>query len=167
MNAAGHLSRLPNVNVTLYERSDEVREVGALIGVMVSGIKALSRMLSPAGWAKLQEIIYRGDDTEGIHHCHWRDGEILATAISPGTPRELQEGRTGRVVLHKLLLDEVPAGTLKFGRKVVAVEKLDVGMRLHFGDGISEYTDLVVAADGLYSASSIMEKLDPGGGQIH
>ena len=35
--AAGTLSRLPNVHVKVYERSEAIREVGALIGVMVSG----------------------------------------------------------------------------------------------------------------------------------
>lgn len=35
--AAGTLSRLPDVDIKVYERADKVREAGALIGVMVSG----------------------------------------------------------------------------------------------------------------------------------
>jgi 2-polyprenyl-6-methoxyphenol hydroxylase-like FAD-dependent oxidoreductase len=37
-SAAGCLARLPNVHVDVYERSEAIREVGALIGVMVSGM---------------------------------------------------------------------------------------------------------------------------------
>lgn len=35
--SAGTLSRLPDVEVKVYERADKVREAGALIGIMVSG----------------------------------------------------------------------------------------------------------------------------------
>jgi salicylate hydroxylase len=156
--AAGALSRLPDVEIKVYERSDAIREVGALIAIMVSAVRTLSRMLSPSGFKELQRILYRGENTEGIHHRHWRTGEIMASAISPHTPRHLQEGRTGRIPLHKMLMGEVPDGVFEYGRQVVHVERLprasgddDQEMRLRFADGSTTITDLVVVADGLYS----------------
>jgi salicylate hydroxylase len=84
----------------------------------------------------------------------------MTTQISPHTPRKLQEGRTGRVPLHKLLLSEVPDGVISYGKKVLWLEKLGksatggaVEIRLHFEDASTEDADLVVAADGLYSVS--------------
>jgi hypothetical protein len=47
--AAGSLSRLPNVQLKVYERSDAIREVGALIGVMVSGTLGWFCLLLPLG----------------------------------------------------------------------------------------------------------------------
>ncbi|OAA63689.1 Salicylate hydroxylase (Salicylate 1-monooxygenase) [Niveomyces insectorum RCEF 264] len=173
--AAGCLARLPNVDVKVYERSDAIREVGALIGVMVSGMKVLARMLSPANFDELQRICYRGENVDGINHRHWRTGEILTTAISPHTPRHLQEGRTSRVALHRVLMNEIPdeAAVFRYGKHVVRVEKTprehdahngqgeqhdtngpDAGsteMKLHFADGGTASADVVVAADGLYS----------------
>lgn len=163
--AAGWLARLPNVRVRVYERSESIREVGALIGVMVAGMKVLARMLTPANFDALQAICYRGEAVDGINHRHWRTGEVLTTAISPHTPRHLQEGRTSRVVLHRILMNEVPdeASTFCYGKKVVRVERVlssrgaaddddaRTEMKLHFADGETESADLIVAADGLYS----------------
>lgn len=201
--AAGCLARLPNVQLKVYERSDAVREVGALIGVMVSGtpgwfhllpllyelyisiflltargrkvlniwrcdwlltnpsrlsgMRTLARMLSPANFEELQRVCYRGENVDGINHRHWRTGEVLTTAISPHSPRHLQEGRTSRVTLHKILMNEVPGGLFNYEKLVVRVEKRGreddgaVEMRLHFADGSIEGADIVVAADGIYS----------------
>jgi salicylate hydroxylase len=82
----------------------------------------------------------------------------MTTQISPNTLRQLQEGRTGRVLLHKLLLSEVTVGVISYGKKVLRPEKLENSardysavVRLHFEDGSTKDADLVVASDGLYS----------------
>jgi len=118
----------------------------------VGGVKCLSRMLSPAGFEKLQRLLYRGENVDGIRHRHWKTGEIMAGATSPHTPRHMQEGRTGRIALLNLMKSEIPEGTVKYGKQGVRVENLGAaGMRVYFADGSSEDADLVVAADGLYS----------------
>lgn len=156
-SAAGALSKLPNAQIKVYERSAVVREVGALIAVMVSAVKVLRRMSSPAAWAELQRILYRGEGTEGIHHRHWESGEVMATAISPHTPRPMQEGRTGRAPLLNMLMMDVPDGVMQYSREVVRVEpqkdEAKAGAVLHFSDETTEYADLVVVADGIYSVS--------------
>lgn len=154
--AAGALSRLANVQVRVYERSPVIREAGAQIAVMVTAIKVLRRMLSPAAWDHLEQVLYRGKDTDGIRHRHWRTGEVLLTAISPHTPRSMQEGRASRVMLHRTLMMDVPDGVVEYGNEVACVEtrRNDEGGSeavLHFKGGHSTSVDLVVAADGLYS----------------
>ena len=117
-------------------------------------------MISPASFDELQSICYRGTSVDGINHRHWRTGEILTTAISPHTPRHLQEGRTSRVALHRVLMNEVPEGVFRYGKQVVHVEKsaqedgAGMKMQLSFADGSSRDADVVVAADGLYSVST-------------
>ena len=117
-------------------------------------------MLTAANFDALQRVLYRGENIDGINHRHWRTGEILTTAISPHTPRHMQEGRTSRVNLHRILMNDVPDGIFTYGKQVIRVEKVSnrderegVEMRLHFSDGSTEGADLVVAADGLYSVS--------------
>jgi 2-polyprenyl-6-methoxyphenol hydroxylase-like FAD-dependent oxidoreductase len=122
-------------------------------------MRSLARMLSPEGFEKLQSICYRGENVDGINHRHWRTGEILTAAISPHSPRYLQEGRTSRVALHKVLMDEVPDGLFRYGKNVIDVEKQSkegggFEVRLTFADGTTENADIVVAADGLYSVST-------------
>ncbi len=150
---AGTLARLPDVDLRVYERADKVREAGALIGVMVSAMRSLSRMLSAAGWQRMQALLYRAPGLDGINHRFWRTGEIMARALSPHTPRYMEEGRISRQALHDVLMQEVPAGVMAFGRAVARVEKAQggPGMDIYFEDGAVETADLVVAADGLYS----------------
>jgi salicylate hydroxylase len=115
-------------------------------------VRSLSRMLSPSGWERLQYLLYRGEKHEGINHRHWKTGEIMTNALSPHTPKHLQEGRVGRIALHDLLMREIPEGTVKYSYHVTKIEKRDQGgMRIYFDDGRTEDADLVVAADGLYS----------------
>ena len=109
-------------------------------------------MLSPASWERLQYLLYRGDDCEGINHRHWRTGEILTSALSPHTPRYMQEGRIGRIALHDVLMRDVPDNVMNYSSQVQRVEKNEPsGMKIVFEDGRVEEADLVVAADGLYS----------------
>jgi hypothetical protein len=58
------------------------------------------------------------------------------------------------------LLSEAPDGVISNGKKVLRLQKPErsvngggAEIRLHFEDGSTEYADLVVAADGLYSVS--------------
>ncbi|KAH8879474.1 FAD/NAD(P)-binding domain-containing protein, partial [Thozetella sp. PMI_491] len=155
-SAAVALSRLPDTQVRVYERAPALRESGAQIAVMVTAVKVLRRMLSPAAWDHLQQVLYRGEGTAGIHHRHWKTGEILATAVSPDTPRHMQEGRASRPLLHKTLMMDVPDGIVEYGREVVQLEsRMDQSgekkVVLHFNDGDTRTADLVVSADGLYS----------------
>lgn len=146
---------MPDVDLKVYERADKVREAGALIGVMVSAMRSLSRMLSPAAWESMQRLLYRGDGYEGINHRFWRTGEIMTCALSPHTPRYMEEGRISRQALHDVLMQDVPAGIMHFEKHVLRVEKIveegHSGMRIVFEDDTTEDADLVIAADGLYS----------------
>lgn len=115
-------------------------------------------MLSSAGFEELQHLLYRGENVDGIRHRHWRTGEIMGGAESPHTSRRMQEGRTGRVALHGLMMSEVPKESVKYGKQATRVENLGAaGIIVHFADGGSEDADLVVAADGLYSVSFIIQ----------
>jgi 2-polyprenyl-6-methoxyphenol hydroxylase-like FAD-dependent oxidoreductase len=63
-----------------------------------------------------------------------------------GSP-EVQRG-----ALRQMLLDSVPAGTVRWGSKVSGVRALDGGRhQLTFADGTSVTTDLLVGADGTWS----------------
>ena len=57
-----------------------------------------------------------------------------------------------RGALRRLLLASLPAGTVRWGRKLVAVEPLGEGRhRLDFADGSTETAALLVGADGAWS----------------
>lgn len=167
VSAVALSSRLPDVHVRLYERAARAREFGTQIALMVTAIKVLRSMLSTAAWDHLQQVLYRGKGTESIHHRHWRTGEVLATAVSPETPRPIQEGRASRPLLHKTLMLDMREGVMQYLSGVVRGEPRRRGgeskeVDLHLKDGSRKVVDLVIAADGLYSVSLSRLFLVPG-----
>lgn len=85
--------------------------------------------------------------------------EATRVLDTDGTPlfEEADDGTGGRPEvlrgnLRRLLLDSLPAGTVQWGRKLVAVGSLPGGRHeLRFGDGSTITADLLVGADGAWS----------------
>lgn len=78
-----------------------------------------------------------------------RDGTLLFDKADDGTGGrpEVQRGE-----LRQLLLDSLPAGTVRWGHKVGGVRALGGGRHeVTFADGTSVVTDLLVGADGAWS----------------
>ncbi|KAA0935546.1 FAD-dependent oxidoreductase [Streptomyces apricus] len=78
-----------------------------------------------------------------------RDGTVLFDRPDDGTGGrpEVQRGE-----LRQILLDSLPAGTVRWGRKVAATRFLGGGRHeVAFTDGTTVATDLLVGADGAWS----------------
>ncbi|MCZ9343159.1 FAD-dependent monooxygenase, partial [Streptomyces sp. TRM76130] len=77
------------------------------------------------------------------------DGTVLLDEPDDGTGGrpEVQRGE-----LRRLLLDSLPEGTVRWGRKVTGVRPLGRGRhQVTFADGATVGTDLLVGADGAWS----------------
>ncbi|OWQ48286.1 FAD-dependent oxidoreductase [Roseateles noduli] len=78
-----------------------------------------------------------------------KTGAVLLDQPDDGTGGR-PEVRRGE--LRRLLLDTLPAGTVRWGRKLAAVDALGNGRHaLTFTDGSTATTDLLVGADGAWS----------------
>ncbi|MDR6975015.1 2-polyprenyl-6-methoxyphenol hydroxylase-like FAD-dependent oxidoreductase [Streptomyces sp. 3330] len=78
-----------------------------------------------------------------------RDGTVLFEEADDGTGGrpEVQRGE-----LRRLLLDSLPAGTVRWGRKAVGARGLGDGRHeVSFADGATVTTNLLVGADGAWS----------------
>jgi 2-polyprenyl-6-methoxyphenol hydroxylase-like FAD-dependent oxidoreductase len=96
--------------------------------------------------AEFRSLILEGREATRIRS---RDGTVLLDEPDDGTGGrpEVQRGE-----LRRILLDSLPAGTVRWGHKVSAVRALDDGRpEVTFADGTSVTTSLLVGADGAWS----------------
>ncbi|GLW30601.1 FAD-dependent oxidoreductase [Actinoplanes regularis] len=105
------------------------------------------RALEIAGLtAEYRSIIHRGGGAQRVLDQH---GAVLAELPddgSMGRPEAL------RGDLRRILLESLPAGTVRWGRKLVTATPLGRGRHeLGFADGSTVATDLLVGADGTWS----------------
>ena len=105
------------------------------------------RALKAAGlFDKFLEIIHAGGQASRVLD---KDGNVLLDEPDDGIGGRPE---VNRGELRRILLDSLPADTIRWGHKVMAVAALGGGRHLlTFADGSTVTTDLLVGADGAWS----------------
>jgi 2-polyprenyl-6-methoxyphenol hydroxylase-like FAD-dependent oxidoreductase len=134
------------IAATLYEAesSADARAQGGLLDIHeYNGQLALKA----AGlFEKFREIILAGAEAQRVLD---KDGNVLLDEPDKGNGGRPE---VPRGELRRILLDSLPAGTIRWGHKLTAVSPLGAGQyRLTFADGSTATTDLLVGADGAWS----------------
>lgn len=134
------------IDVEVYERADELREVGAGISLWANAIKALDKLGVGAAIRAISSPEVQG----GIRSA---DGNLLMSASSA----ELRErfGEVG-IVMHRAellatLLEACGAERVRLGAPCVAFEQDREGVTARFADGRLVRGDLLIGADGINS----------------
>jgi salicylate hydroxylase len=138
------------VAATVFERTPELRTVGAAVGLAANGNRLLERIRLGAGLAAVStvpsELVYR----------HWRDGRVLVR--HPIGLDDAYRQRFGAPLygLHRsdfqqLLSARFGTGDLRLGHDVSGLRETPSGITLEFADGGSFDADIVVGADGVHS----------------
>jgi 2-polyprenyl-6-methoxyphenol hydroxylase-like FAD-dependent oxidoreductase len=143
MATALALGRL-GFDVTLYERSDEVRAEGNILN------------LWPPPQKVLEVIGVDISDLGAACHLELRraDGRPRADIKLPDkVVRDYGGGFIGllRWGLYKRMLDALPAGVLRLGHEVTSMQDHGDRVMLSFANGDEAEADVVVGADGLNS----------------
>ncbi|KAF4308427.1 salicylate hydroxylase [Botryosphaeria dothidea] len=145
LSTAIALSKIPNVDVTIYEQANSLREVGAGISI------------GPNSWNVLEllgvaDTLTSGHRTWTVLNMNGRSGEEIHRREKPQSDTKRPPIRTQRTKLQSALLAHVKAGTIQLSKKLTKiVDKEEGGIELHFKDGTSTTADLVVGADGIRS----------------
>lgn len=138
LTRAGH-------RVRVHERDDhpDTRDQGGSIGIDGAlGRVVLRRMGLDDAFA-------------AIAHPEAAVGRLVDAAgtVLRATPRAADTGdaEVERPRLRRLLLDQLPEGTVVWGHRLRSLEDHDGRVRLRFDDGTEAVADLVVGADGAWS----------------
>ncbi|KAL2130093.1 hypothetical protein VTI74DRAFT_6914 [Chaetomium olivicolor] len=150
LSSAIALSELPDVDLHVYEKAGELKNLGAGISVNHNGWKVLELLgirdrvngasTNPTvqRWAKIIRNAYTG--------------EIVDPGVSHDPDNAYEARRVKRLVLQEALAVKIPEDLVEFDKKLVGLEDIGKdGVRVSFEDGTETIVDLVVGADGIRS----------------
>ncbi|KAJ6170964.1 FAD-binding monooxygenase [Penicillium chermesinum] len=146
IGAAIALSKLPFLQVTLFEKNPEPREAGAGISLSTNAWKVLDLLGASEG--------VKGGSKQNTYQRNAYTGKVISIAEHPENSAGEHRGsiRARRTRLQRELLSKVPEGIIQYGKKLIRQEDLPTaGVGLHFQDGTYFVADLVIGADGLHS----------------
>ena len=138
------------ISFEVYEQADELREIGAAVGLSANGTRELRRLglgdqVEAVSVVPSALVIRRWDTGEIIaDHPIGRDGVYEATFGAPWYG-------VHRVPFLQALADTLAGEGLNLGRRCVGVEERRSAAELHFERGRSASADVVVGADGVHS----------------
>ncbi|TLS24978.1 hypothetical protein PpBr36_06921 [Pyricularia pennisetigena] len=143
----------PGIDVRIYERTKELREVGATIALGPNGLRTLERL--GINNALNDSIAFRNKSGHPMIYRHAQTNETVSVDSHAGhiEPRH-RTARFFRPHLQRALLQHVDPARLHLGKAFSAVEPTQDGSRvvLSFADGTTAEADVVLGADGIHSA---------------
>jgi salicylate hydroxylase len=147
LTAAIALAR-KGIDCAVYEQAGERTATGASLQLGPNALRLMDELgLLP----RLREI---GVRPEAVDFVRWDDGRLLLHTPL-GAPMEEHFGAPQldfyRPDLHRLLLEELPGGTVNSGAQVLAVTEDESGVTLGLAGGRTARADVGVAADGIRS----------------
>lgn len=141
--------RKVGIEVALYERAPELREVGAGISLWANALRALDR-LGALDAVRAVSLKMTFSEIRG------RDGHRpLITLDAAGMEKWSGLPELVRMVhradLVGALAALLPPGVARYGHECVAVEDFENRPRVRFANGHTDEADAVVGADGIHS----------------
>ena len=135
------------VEAVVFERAEELREIGAAVTLWANATKALKKLgvydaVREAGGADL-----------GGEIRSWR-GERISEISADQLRSNLGEANLAvhRADLQGALLAALPRGTVRLGSELLGFDQEGAGVVARFADGSEERGDLLLGADGIHSS---------------
>lgn len=142
------------IDVTVYEKARELRELGAGVGIGANGAKVYERL-------GLLESIARIAGKTATLSGRTRDGRTLPGYRLPYPLEQLYP--LHRAEFQKLLAGALPPGTVRLGHDCVGVAEDAAGVRIDFADGSRARAEVLIGADGIHSVIQplVSERSEP------
>jgi 2-polyprenyl-6-methoxyphenol hydroxylase-like FAD-dependent oxidoreductase len=144
--AAGIALQKAGVDVHIYERAEELKDIGAGISLWANAIQALRRL-------GLGDELLAASSPYNIGGLRLSDGTKLVSVSMSELERKVG---IPIVVLHRaellaLLLQAFESERVSLGRRCTGVEQVRDSITARFADGTHTSADVLIGADGLNS----------------
>lgn len=144
--AAANALRRAELDVSVFERMQELREVGSGLTLWVNAMRSLRKFDAE------ESIRSKGAEVHSIENRRW-DGHAYKTLpISRiGEKYGTHSVSIHRGELQRALADMLPDGVVNLGAQFSGFEQDADGVTARFDDGREERADVLVGADGIAS----------------
>ncbi|KAF9880389.1 salicylate hydroxylase (salicylate 1-monooxygenase) [Colletotrichum karsti] len=152
LTAAIALKDHPSINVQIYDKAKELREVGASIALGPNGLRTLEKLGIKN--ALDDEIAFRNKSGYPMIYRHYKTGEIVSTDEHHGDvePRH-KTARFHRPHLQQALLKHIEPSQIHLNKAFREIENDQSTRKLTitFTDGTFIEADVLLGADGIHS----------------
>ncbi|KAG0379261.1 hypothetical protein BGX24_001084 [Mortierella sp. AD032] len=159
----GALLEKQGVPYTIFERAATVKPLGSAMAIGSALLPAFQQM-----------GIYDDFLAIGKYYTRVACSKQTGEDIKAGFPLDIMAWKTysgydqyivARPMLYELILKQVPAHKIRFGKKVLNISEKDDKVTVHLTDDETFEGDIIVGADGAYSAvrQSMYEQLKAKG----
>src|SRR5215218_8267401 len=134
------------VEVAVFERAEELREIGAGISLWANATRTLGEL------GLYDEVRAAGAAEIGGELRSWQ-GEMISKIPAADLRARFGDANLAlhRADLQDVLFSALPAGTVRLGAELVGFVQNGEGVVARFADGREEWGDFLVGADGLHS----------------
>ncbi|XWW97567.1 hypothetical protein V2A60_005551 [Cordyceps javanica] len=144
------ISRIPNLDIQIYEQAPELLEIGASIALSPNGMRTLERL--GVHEALADDLGFRGPSGIPQIFRHWKSNQVLSVDTHTNvTDSRHQTTRFHRGHLHAVLLSHVPRSSIHLNKRVIRAAATESEAALFFEDGTEAHGDILIAADGIRS----------------
>ena len=135
------------VEVAVFERAPELKEIGAGISLWANATRALGEL------GLYDKVRAAGAAEIGGELRSWR-GEMISEIPAADLRARFGDANLAvhRADLQDVLFSALPAGTVRLGAELVGFAQNGEGVVARFADGREEWGDFLVGADGLHSS---------------
>jgi 2-polyprenyl-6-methoxyphenol hydroxylase-like FAD-dependent oxidoreductase len=143
------------INAMIFEAANEIKEVGAGLGLGANAIKALKIL------GIENDVISKGRFLPSFTIYDQSGQKIITTdSVSLSKKYGLDNFSIHRADLHQVLLSKLDPACIQTNKQVDRIKQHEEYITIYFKDGTAYETDYLIAADGIHSV--IRKQLLPG-----
>ncbi|GJD01334.1 salicylate hydroxylase (salicylate 1-monooxygenase) [Colletotrichum higginsianum] len=152
LTAAIALSNHPGIDVQIYDKARELREVGASIALGPNGLRTLEKL--GIHNALDDDIAFRNKSGYPMIYRHYKTGEIVSVDEHRGEIEARHKtARFYRPHLQQALLKHIDPARIHLNKafKTISNDESTGRLAISFTDGTAVAADILLGADGIHS----------------
>ncbi|SFU81679.1 salicylate 1-monooxygenase [Halomonas korlensis] len=143
------LSRDAGLDVHLFEAAERFSEIGAGVSFGPNAVRAITLLGLEKPYRDIADASPAPFEDVWFEWRRWHDDAYLTATLAPGCG----QSSVHRADFLEAIVEQLPEGIARFGKRCVEVEQDSDGVTAHFADGSTFTGDILIGYDGIKSAA--------------